>query len=91
MEQVEEQLPGGHAASAEDQQKRIIRIGRREVFLFLGGTIIAVAIGSYAWHASKYYFQDKKYRSLADKAVEGIHAIRELADTIDDSDISVSS
>lgn len=89
MEHAEEDLPGGYASSAEEQEKRVIRIGRREVLLFLGGTALAVAIGSYAWHASKYYFQDKKYRSMADKTVEGIHAIRELANTIDDTDISV--
>jgi hypothetical protein len=89
MEPAEEELPGGRAFSEEEQEKRVIRIGRKEVLLFLGGVVIAVALGSYAWHASKYYFADKRYRSMANKAVEGVHAVRELAQTLDKADISV--
>lgn len=97
MEHTEENIqdlpdmPAGHAGTEEDKKKNVIRIGRKEVFMFLGGTVLAVAIGSYAWHASKYYFQDKKYRSMADKAVEGVHALNDLAQTVDESDIAMSS
>lgn len=89
MEQHEEdRLPSGYAGSEEERERRIIRIGRREVLLFLGGAVVVIAIGSYSWHAFKFYFQDRKYRSVADKAVEGIQAATKLAEKIEDTGIA---
>lgn len=83
--------PQGHAPSEGEQKPFIVRIGRKQVILFLVGLAAAFGVGAYLWHAFKYFFQDKKYRSMADKAVEGMRALNELLQTINKSDIALDA
>lgn len=84
------QTIGGHARSAEDDERRVVRVKRKHVLLGILGVAGGLVLGALAYNWSKHYFLERKYERLAEKAVQGIGAVSDLVNTIDQSDIDFS-
>jgi hypothetical protein len=74
----------GYSPTEEELEKVEVRIGRREVFFFLGGLAAVLGVGALVWKGAEYYFQSRQYQNMADKAVDGLDALNTLANTIND-------
>lgn len=81
---------GGQADSADEREKEVVDIGQKEVIIALVGLTCSFVIGAIAWQYSKYFLLDRRYEKMADKAVEGIKAVGEVIEKIDDSDIDMN-
>lgn len=73
----------GYSPSEEALNRTEVQVQREHVFAFLLGLAAAIGIGGLLWSAADYYFRTKRYDRIADRAIEGISAISEVAETLE--------
>jgi hypothetical protein len=81
--QQQGQMPNGFSPSEEALERTEVQVKREHVFFFLAGLAAAIGLGGLIWSAADYYFTTKRYDRIADRVVEGIGAISEVAETLE--------
>lgn len=81
--QEQGEMPNGFSPSEDALKQTDILVKREHVFFFLAGLAAAIGLGGLIWSAADYYFRSRRYDQIAERVVEGIGAISEIAETLE--------
>lgn len=79
-EEKQQSLPKGRVHTEEEIEPRIVRITGRHVAIFCGSVALAIGIGGWIWHYSKYRFRDRYVVRLSENMTDLVYALSFLVE-----------